>query len=156
MLESLKPSSRLLRLAALIMPTVTVFCREKGLPTATTNSPVRRSEDWPRCSTGRGVCSKAQHVESKWTSPTWSSHPACVHNRMCHVIVTWMDTWWTWLDWMDKFYQCIMMGTHRCNSNLNALLLWVQVNNYKSTFEYLQLVQFWWVQCPSSRLCTSV
>lgn len=52
MSESRRPSSRPSRWAVLTMPVVTVFCRAKGLPMATTNSPGRRSAEWPRSSAG--------------------------------------------------------------------------------------------------------
>ena len=47
MVESVRPSSAPCLWAVLIIPVVTVFCREKGLPMATTNSPGRRSDDRP-------------------------------------------------------------------------------------------------------------
>lgn len=52
MSESRRPSSRPSRWAVLTMPVVTVFCRAKGLPMATTNSPGRRSAEWPSNSAG--------------------------------------------------------------------------------------------------------
>lgn len=52
MSESRRPSSRPSRWAVLTMPVVTVFCRAKGLPMATTNSPGRRSAEWPSSSAG--------------------------------------------------------------------------------------------------------
>lgn len=40
----------------LTIPVVTVFCRENGLPMATTNSPGRRSAERPSNSTGSFIC----------------------------------------------------------------------------------------------------
>lgn len=52
MSESRRPSSLPSRWAVLTMPVVTVFCRAKGLPMATTNSPGRRSAERPSSSAG--------------------------------------------------------------------------------------------------------
>lgn len=60
MSELWRPSSRLPRCVVLMIPVVTVFCSENGLPTATTNSPGRRSEERPRDRTG-----KASYMEGK-------------------------------------------------------------------------------------------
>jgi len=46
-----RPSSRPPRWVVLTMPVVTVFCRENGLPMATTNSPGLRVADRPKGST---------------------------------------------------------------------------------------------------------
>ncbi len=51
------PSSLPSLWAVLTMPVVTVFCRAKGLPIATTNSPGLRSAERPRDSTGSFFCS---------------------------------------------------------------------------------------------------
>ena len=52
MSESFRPRSRPARWVVLTIPVVTVFCREKGLPIATTNSPGRRSAERPNGRTG--------------------------------------------------------------------------------------------------------
>lgn len=56
MSESLMPSSLPSLCAVLTMPVVTVFCRAKGLPMATTNSPGLRSAEWARDSTHSFFC----------------------------------------------------------------------------------------------------
>lgn len=56
MSEYLSPSSLPPRWVVLTIPAVTVFCSEKGLPKATTNSPARRSDDFASSNTGRSVC----------------------------------------------------------------------------------------------------
>lgn len=56
MSESFMPSSLPSLCAVLTMPVVTVFCRAKGLPMATTNSPGLRSAELPRDSTRSFFC----------------------------------------------------------------------------------------------------
>lgn len=53
--ESFSPSSLPSLWVLLTIPVVTVFCKEKGLPKATTNSPGRRSEELPNRRTGRTI-----------------------------------------------------------------------------------------------------
>lgn len=52
MSELRRPSSLPPLWVVLTIPVVTVFCRENGLPMATTNSPGRRSAERPSSSTG--------------------------------------------------------------------------------------------------------
>lgn len=64
MSELRSPSSFPPRCVVLTMPVVTVFCREKGLPMATTNSPGLRSADWPSRRTGNLPCKKWKKKEN--------------------------------------------------------------------------------------------
>lgn len=57
MSELRRPSSLPPLWVVLTIPVVTVFCRENGLPMATTNSPGRKSADRPSSSTGSFTCS---------------------------------------------------------------------------------------------------
>lgn len=56
MSEFRRPSSLPPLWVVLTIPVVTVFCREKGLPMATTNSPGRRSAERPSSRTGSFIC----------------------------------------------------------------------------------------------------
>lgn len=56
MSELRRPSSLPPLWVVLTIPVVTVFCRENGLPMATTNSPGRRSAERPSSSTGSLIC----------------------------------------------------------------------------------------------------
>lgn len=74
MSESMMPSSLPSLCTVLTMPVVTVFCRAKGLPMATTNSPGLRSAERPRDRTGSFFCSAEAHrrnrqkkTPQKWT-----------------------------------------------------------------------------------------
>lgn len=80
MSESRRPSSLPSRWAVLTMPVVTVFCRAKGLPMATTNSPGRRSAECPSSNTGsffwkekKGVREDrgSDHREGSWQAGFW-------------------------------------------------------------------------------------
>lgn len=60
-----RPSSRLPRCAELTMPEVMVFCRAKGLPMATTNSPCLTSAERPSGSVGSGCCGERDSQQDK-------------------------------------------------------------------------------------------
>lgn len=64
------PSSLPSLWVVLTMPVVTVFCRAKGLPIATTNSPGLRSADLPRASTGSFSCRGTERQKVRGRSKT--------------------------------------------------------------------------------------